>query len=180
MPSDFQLAQQRNLSLDVIRRMGELWAVKLNLRPGDPLEPVIEWLGGEIVRATLSELADTDDRSLLVRGIADFTITIMSLPLSRGQLRVQLAHELGHYCIHFAHMGLPMRATRYSSPKHERVDNQANAFLFGLLMPNDLFVEQMMITNDKYELASLFGVPLRIAEGQMHRILALQARTAQA
>jgi hypothetical protein len=148
-----------NASKAAIIAAAEKFACDAGLQPGDPLEPLVERLGGQVCYKPLDD-ADFDDGSIVVECQGKFTIT---LPAYTGAARDRftIAHELGHYFLHFPRCCAPMAAKRYGS---DRVEWEANWFAAGLLMPSAQFREAWQAWNgDAEKIAALFGVSTRAA-----------------
>lgn len=93
-------------------------------------------LGGALV---------VDDRaeSLDVREQGDFTVIV---PTHTSQLRDRftIAHELGHYFLHYRapeHHRIGERASKFTRLARDVAETQANVFASNLLMPTDHFKE---------------------------------------
>lgn len=137
----------------------EKFACDAELQPGDPLEAIVERLGGRVCYKPLDD-ADLDDGSIVVEGQGKFTIT---LPTYTGAARDRftIAHELGHYFLHYPRCCAPMAAKRYGS---DRVEWEANWFAAGLLMPSAQFRNAYATyAGDIAKLAALFGVSQQAA-----------------
>lgn len=137
------------LAADVARELG--------FGPGETIEPIVERLGGEIVYGDLGE-DDSDSGSIRIEP-SKFTINI---PLNTSPLRDRftIAHELGHYVLHYLLHNRKatgkkithMRAQRYGS---DQTEFEANWFAAAFLMPTDTF---------RAVYASLGGDILKVAE----------------
>ncbi len=148
-----------NASKAAIIAAAEKFARDVELQPGDPLEPLVERLGGEVCYKPLDD-ADFEAGSIVVECHGKFTI---SLPTYTGAARDRftLAHELGHYFLHFPLCCAPMAARRYGS---DRVEWEANWFAAGLLMPSSQFrAAWVTYGGDVEKIAALFGVSTRAA-----------------
>lgn len=113
---------------------------------------------------TMKELAESG--SLKVRGLGDFTIILASFT---GELRnnFTIGHELGHY---FLHSGYPDNVKPIYAPRlgTDRVEQQANRFAAGLLMPRDEFIEMAAeLNNSPVRLAGYFRVSPVAAEARL-------------
>lgn len=116
----------------------------LGLGFGDPIEPVVASLGGAIsFRAPIG--VDRHD-SIVIEPSGQFRIFLSSMTSSRRD-RFTLAHELGHFFLHFPlvrqlHPHAGMRATRWvddTNPDLQRCEWEANWFAAALLMPESEF-----------------------------------------
>lgn len=113
-------------------------AKKLNYQAGEALEPVVKRLGG-LIEYGDSEHSDSGSIEITPNG---FTI-FLSLTTSLLRDRFTIAHELGHFVLHYLyqkqHRDLPithLRAARYGSGDAE---NEANWFAAAFLMPPEVF-----------------------------------------
>lgn len=166
--SDYVRPVATGLRKAQVFRIAEDVNAKLGLEPGDDLYPVVENLGGRIeVADTLREGASSSG-SLYVDGDDDFRIIIPShTGLKRD--RFTIAHELGHFFIHYVLTGSAknpatkkMKALRKDS---ERVEWEANWFAAAFLMPSEQFTEIYDDCNGDLEaVAEEFDVSYSAAE----------------
>jgi Zn-dependent peptidase ImmA (M78 family) len=116
-------------------------------------------LGGEIV---------VDDRaeSLEVREQGDFTV-IIPTHTSRLRDRFTIAHELGHYFLHYRapeHHRVGERASTFTRLGRNVAETQANVFASNLLMPADDFTAMFdLLGRDMAAVARHFGVSVPAA-----------------
>lgn len=121
------------LSYDAIRdyaeRVGEHYAIYDRSGAGD-VRALVRQLGGRVA------IGDSRE-SLHVNGPGDFTIFLPHMTSSRRD-RFTIAHELGHYFLHYLY---PKRTAAASFGRGERniVETQANVFASSLLMPAEQF-----------------------------------------
>lgn len=120
-------------------------AEQLGYEPGAPLEPVITKLDGQIAYGELAE-EESESGSIMI----DSGRFVIHIPLNTSPLRDRftIAHELGHYVLHYLYPNqfdnrniTRLRAHRYGSGQAEY---EANWFAAAFLMPADKF-------KDKYE-----------------------------
>jgi hypothetical protein len=166
MSTDHASPAPCNASKAAIIAAAEKFAREVELQPGEPLEPLVERLGGQVCYKPLDD-ADFDDGSIVVECQGRFTIT---LPTYTGAARERftIAHELGHYFLHFPRCGAAMAAKRYGS---DRVEWEANWFAAGLLMPSAQFREAWQTyAGDIGKVAALFGVSPRAATIQARNL----------
>ncbi|GAB7021474.1 ImmA/IrrE family metallo-endopeptidase [Salidesulfovibrio brasiliensis] len=117
----------------------------------DGLQNLLNDLGGELV------YVDSDDleESLLIHGDGSFTIYLPHHTSDRRDY-FTIAHELGHYFLHWEDDG---EETPFCRGESNLVEWQANWFAAELLMPTDEFTEAAEeCGNDVNELADQFGV----------------------
>lgn len=138
----YRQAVETNLTRSSIWKLAESVAQQLKFRPCDDIIPVIKKLGGRVKAEDALSSDPEKSGSLYVNCKGDFTII---LPLHTGSTRDRftLAHELGHYIVHYLwpleNEGLDegkMIALRKGS---ERVEWEANWFASAFLMPEQAF-----------------------------------------
>jgi Zn-dependent peptidase ImmA (M78 family) len=147
-----------NANKGAIEAFGSKFAAKLGYGAGAPLRPIVERLGGRIIYQALDTLGDA---SILVYGQGNFEIF---LPEDTAPVRdrFSIAHELGHYVLHFPLTGQrPMKAYRFGS---SRVEWEANWFAAGFLMPADEF--KTRFSAGLRPIAQHFGVSMAAAEAR--------------
>jgi hypothetical protein len=115
-------------------------AKQLGYEPGAPLEPIVKKLRGSLAYGE-DDGGDSDSGSIRI-GPDGFTIYI-ALDTSSLRDRFTIAHELGHFVLHYLypnqHKGAKikwLRAQRYGSGQ---VEYEANWFAAAFLMPTDIF-----------------------------------------
>lgn len=117
-------------------------------------------LGGEIV-------VDDRDESLEVREKGDFTIII---PTHTSQLRDRftIAHELGHYFLHYRapeKHRVGERLSTFTRLGRNVAETQANVFASNLLMPESQFRSKFeQVSGDMTQLARHFEVSVPAAK----------------
>jgi len=126
-----------NASKAVVSKFAEQVADWLKFGQGKSLEVLVESIGGKIIYRSVLDSFGRADGSLYVEKKADFKI-ILSATTGAERNRFSIAHELGHYFLHFLHREetRPMRATRSGS---DRVEWEANWFAGAFLMPEKSF-----------------------------------------
>ncbi len=132
-------------------------AVDLGLDSGKKLETAVHDLGGTIHYVdSLEAFEETTDGSIVVNGIGDFQIFLAN-DVGYARTRFTLAHELGHYALHFVNGAQqPIKAQRYGSGETE---TEANWFAAALLMPTEQFKQAHDELNGSHSaLAEKFGV----------------------
>jgi Zn-dependent peptidase ImmA (M78 family) len=120
------------------------------------IDTLVKNLGGRIRYGDSKE-------SLHVNKPGDFTIYLPQLTSARRD-RFTLAHELGHYFLHYRY---PATEGPESFGRGERnlEETQANVFASSLLMPADKFRSAWRETGgDKWEVGRRFQVSPRAAE----------------
>ena len=141
-------------------------------RARDFLEWIVERFGGRIeVESPVNAVTDNSG-SLRIRGKANFVIRL-SPYTSPLRDNFTLAHELGHYFLHYdpdqGQVGKEVVFERYGSDIFER---EANRFAAALLMPKrefrDVFRKHR---GDLYTVAGYFGVSVEAAKVRAQYIL---------
>ena len=142
-------------------------AEHLQYQPGQDLEPVVARLGGKIRMQDVLDFNHQASGSIRVEGQGDFQI-FLAAHTGPTRDRFTIAHELGHYFLHFIYPNQTGRAVekleaeRYGSG---RVEWEANWFAAGFLMPTIQFREQfMLLGRSVLLLADKFGVSNEAAQ----------------
>lgn len=164
---EYGVPQQSGLTKDSVNMLAESVASQLKYKPGDALEPVVASLGGRIEYQDLWEMEASSSGSIQIQKHGDFVIYLAS---HTGPLRDRftIAHELGHYVLHFLYpesrgrrIG-PIQAQRYGTGP---VEWEANWFAAGLLMPSESFKKVFKQSDgDLIEVAKKFGVSVQAAD----------------
>lgn len=154
---DYRVATPCHASFDTIQEFAETVAKRLGYKPGGKLEPIVRDLGGKIVFQDLENLSNTDGGSIVIDSQSMFTIYISRYTSSKRD-RFTIAHELGHYFLHFPmdKKLSPMKASRYGN---DLVEREANWFAAGFLMPSTAFKKILAeYDNDIDLVAAYFSV----------------------
>jgi len=133
----------------------------MGFEPGDPIEDVVAELGGAI--SYRNPVGEAIPESIRVEPSCKFKIFLSSLT-SISRDRFTVAHELGHFFLHFplvtqSFPGYGMRATRWVDENNEdlqRCEWEANWFAASFVMPESHFRET--ITSGVSSSAAFFGV----------------------
>ncbi|MBF6672459.1 ImmA/IrrE family metallo-endopeptidase [Glutamicibacter sp. FBE19] len=97
------------------------------------------------------------DESLTVNSASDFTIHLPPLTSERRD-RFTIAHELGHYFLHYLQPSLDGKF-RFGRGRRNRAETQANYFAASLLMPESKFRDAYIeYSGDDWAIADAFGV----------------------
>jgi predicted transcriptional regulator len=165
--SDYSHPEPSGISKEMVERMAALVAAELGYQPGVPWGDVIEALGGKITYQTIWEMEDSTSGSIRIADEGDFEI-FLAAHTGAERDRFTIAHELGHYFLHFLfprQLGRKvgsLRATRYGSG---RVEWEANWFAAGFLMPEAEFRRAYTETSrDLFALSEHFGVSKKAVE----------------
>lgn len=146
---------------DVIEAFASSIAKKLGYTAGSSLEPIIKRLGGRLTYQSLDDLMKSD-ASIRVDGEGDFEIFLPD-HTSMERDRFSIAHEIGHYVLHYPKNKRPMVAQRFGST---RVEWEANWFAAGFLMPADEFKQTFSSLAALPEVARHFKVSVAAAEAR--------------
>ena len=156
---------RKELSKDVQR-----FADRHDFKPGDDLTRVVAALGGKL---TYHDHVSTDAPiSLRVRSLGDFTIFRSPIP-SPVRTRATIAHELGHYLLHYPKVleqrrEVEMVATASIDKNDEeayRAEIEANWFTSQLLMPAHEFSQKVGLEGLEAAITH-FRVPRKFAEAR--------------
>lgn len=150
-----------NLGKMGVGHVAESVARQLNYDIGSDLESLVARLGGEIRYQDIWELDSSESGSIEIYGDDKFVITLAA-HTSRARDRFTIAHELGHFYLHYR---LPrvngraidrLRAARYGG---NQAEIEANWFAASFLMPEAKFREEYRaMGGDLTLLAAKFGV----------------------
>lgn len=134
---------------------------KVGYSPAEPIEGVVERLGGRLSTLGLSDMVEGIDGSIRVNGIRDFVINT-SLLSGDARNRFTIAHEIGHYFLHSPNNpDNKLIARRYDSG---RTEWEANWFAAAFLMPEQQFKEQFESLGRRIiDVANYFKVSLEAA-----------------
>lgn len=156
-------AEPANLSKAQVHSLAEKFAELVGYKPGGNLNDVIEKLGGKVVVEDTLLTDPSRSGSLLVDAAGDFKI-ILPAHTSAMRDRFTLAHELGHYVIHylFTRKEGRLMALRRGS---DRIEWEANWFAAAFLMSREAFSSAYARHGANVDaLASEFGVSASAAE----------------
>jgi hypothetical protein len=120
------------------------------------IDRLIDVLGGRV------EVAH-DSESLHVRRPGDFTVYVPRLTSARRD-RFTVAHELGHYFLHYLLAG-DIGEQRFNRGASNQLETQANVFAASLLMPAEPFRNAWHAHDgDAWPVALQFDVSPRAAD----------------
>ncbi|CAN7695918.1 ImmA/IrrE family metallo-endopeptidase [Rhizobium sp. LjRoot30] len=152
-----------------VHNFAEELARNLSFEPGDAFDRLISMLSGKVLYRNPS----TQERpeAIRVEPSGRFEIYLPSVT-SLGRDRFTIAHELGHFFLHFpmvqelrgAEFG--MQATRWvdeGKPELRRCEWEANWFAAAFMMPEEEFREAFAQHESLARVASLFGVTIAAA-----------------
>ncbi|WP_267424919.1 ImmA/IrrE family metallo-endopeptidase [Methylobacterium sp. GC_Met_2] len=160
-----------------VHTFAEAVAEHLGYIPAEPIDPILQKIDGRLAYRPLFGTAESAD-SIHVEPSGNFTI-FMSGMTSSERDRFTIAHELGHYFLHFPlvrkrHPGKMMVATRWvdeTDAIQRRAEWEANWFAAAFLMPADAFRQAATLCdNDVSELSAKFGVSLHAAKIRLRTV----------
>lgn len=149
-----------NLSYEEIERYANHIASAHNLSQEGPADitRLVEDLGGKI------EYADGAE-SLHVNGKGDFVVKVPYFTSSLRD-RFTIAHELGHYFLHYRLPSLK-DSQSYGRGGKNRAETEANVFASCLLMPRDQFASIWKNEDgDEWAVSAHFNVSPSAARGR--------------
>jgi hypothetical protein len=153
-------AEACNVRKDVIDTFAAKVAWKLGYTAGAALEPIVQRLGGRLTYQSLDDLTRSE-ASIRIDGPGNFEIFLPDHTSSERD-RFSIAHELGHYFLHYPKRQGLMVAQRFGST---RVEWEANWFAAGFLMPAVEFTA-VCRAGDLAEAARHFKVSVPAAEAR--------------
>ncbi|MEC9346659.1 MAG: ImmA/IrrE family metallo-endopeptidase [Pseudomonadota bacterium] len=161
----FEKAKPSNLPKAIVAEFAEKVAEHLGYEPGSNMLSLLEQLGGRIKYKEFWDLHDVGADSITIFAPSDFEIYVSSRT-SPERDRFTIAHEIGHYFLHylfrrdmdedFRNSNCGMQATRYGSSREEW---EANWFAASFLMPKSEFKEKFReFEGDVDSIANFFRV----------------------
>lgn len=168
MTSDYSRPIASNLSKQQVYEFAEMVQRELEFEPGGDLNELVDSLGGQvIVKDTIFDDPEQSG-SLYVDDIDSFRIIIPS-HTSPKRDRFTIAHELGHFFLHYLlpdrHLDLTSKKMLALRKDSDRVEWEANWFSSAFLMPSDAFKTQFRVLDgDISQLSDYFDVSYSAAE----------------
>jgi Zn-dependent peptidase ImmA (M78 family) len=172
--SPYKLPVPTNATKERVHAFAEEVAEKLSFAPGDPIEPLVSRLGGQIEYKNALDFKSHIPESIKIEPSRQFRIYLPSMS-SAPRHRFTIAHELGHFFLHFPmvseadpHAG--MIATRWvdesgDSEQLKRAEWEANWFAAAFLMPSHAFRSMLReFSGNIVPVAVRFGVSTQAAE----------------
>lgn len=155
-------AKACNVRKDAVETFAAEFAEAIGYKAGGDLEQIVESLGGRIHLQSFDE-ARKSDASIQVRTKGDFDIFLPAHTTFERD-RFSIAHEIGHYLLHYPMTNKPMKAQRFGS---NRVEWEANWFAAGFLMPEREFRKKFRETRSPTYLARHFKVSVSAVQARM-------------
>jgi len=165
-PEDMGYTEARpsNLTKTAVYSLAEYLRSQLNFMPGGDLNPVLERLGGRLQVRDFWDLNGNESGSIYIHAEGQFDVCVSSITSGRRD-RFTIAHEIGHYVLHFLYLRQQGQvvervfARRYGNSRQEW---EANWFAAAFLMPEAPF--RAAFTGDISAIAQQFGVSIKAAE----------------
>lgn len=163
MGTEYANPESCGLSKSAVANLAEKFAREMvNYEPGTDLTPIVERLGGRITYQDLCELKHSDSGSIQVEPDSTFSIFLPN-HTSPERDRFTIAHELGHYVLHFLlprtsgqNLELGLQAARFGKGQTEF---EANWFAASFLMPANAYKEKYTEASGSIErVADFFDV----------------------
>ena len=165
--TEYRTPKPTGYDKESVYRLAEAIASQIKYAPGDSLVEMVEKLGGKLSYRDFWQTGVDDSDSTLVRSEGDFDI-VLSTNTSQERDNFTIAHELGHYFLHYlipqreSPDNREFRANRYGS---DRTEWEANWFAAALLMPEEQFRSDISTANGNIAtVAKNYGVSLIAAK----------------
>jgi hypothetical protein len=159
--------QPCSLSYEEISKLAEDVAVVLNFKAGDPIESIVERLGGTI------EYYPLEVRNPVTIKVENNSKFILKLPQIIFLLhkRLSIAHEIGHFILHSQLGKYQIEAYRIAKSIDDEVEYEANLFARHFLVTDDELLEFIKHAGKKsFDVAVHFYVPQPIAKVRLSEI----------
>jgi Zn-dependent peptidase ImmA (M78 family) len=158
-------AKASGLPKDSVYEIAESVRKQLGYDVGGDIKQAVSRIGGRVAIASTS--SDENSGSIDIHGVDNFDIFLAS-DTGRTRDRFTIAHELGHYVLHFLWRRRTepalqnLSAERYDST---RAEWEANWFAAAFLMPKKEFIAAFNSCNENLSaVADQFGVSTKAAE----------------
>lgn len=155
-------AEPCNVRKDAIEAFAAKFAEAIGYEAGDDLDQIVKNLGGRIVLQSFGAARESE-ASIRVHEKGKFDIFLPAHTTFERD-RFSIAHELGHYVLHYPLKNRPMEAWRFGS---NRVEWEANWFAAGFLMPEKEFRKKFDETGSPVFLARHFKVSVSAVQARM-------------
>lgn len=164
--SRYNEPKECGLSKPAVDKLAASVAKQVGYKPGSDLLPIVKQLGGRIGVNDLWSVSTATSGSITIEETGSFEISLAS-HTGAVRDRFTIAHELGHFVLHFLLPNQQGRKTgsimarRYGTG---RVEWEANWFAAGFLMPEAAFRAAWRSLGGSVNLvADQFGVSLEAA-----------------
>jgi Zn-dependent peptidase ImmA (M78 family) len=143
-----------NLAKEEIYQKAKDISKQYDFEIGGDLKPIVTEMGGEIEYEDIDYFLLDGSSSIFIERIGDFCIKIPQFT-SPLRDRFTLAHELGHYVLHYLDQG---RTDKMKVARRIKgtIGTEANYFAAEFLMPSDKFKEKWEEYQNESMLAGIF------------------------
>lgn len=167
------------LAREAIEGIAENMSMQSGYQPSASLKQIVAPFGGEVqfhdYLSAPANMVVGRDGSIDIRGRGDFEI-LVPLHTSDAQDRYTVAHELGHYVLHYLwharHNADLGRVIAHRSGGQARAEDEANWFASAFLMPAGKVATLWQTAPSLGEVASHFGVSPAAARHRVNRLTA--------
>lgn len=160
------LNQPSGLTRPQIEALAESLAGSANYQPGGDIAEVVENFGGKILIDTDPFEAKETQESIHINEDSTFVVNLPAAT-SIERDRFTIAHELGHYILHYLFLGKNKTGDRFKANRFGsgRLEWEANWFAASFLMPKGKYIESYRQNMGLHSLiASEFGVSVSASE----------------
>jgi hypothetical protein len=125
----------------------------------DFLDKLVHFLRGRIEIGSGPSWEEIEGGSLIIDPSATGFVIRLSPHTTPLRDNFTIAHELGHFVLHYPHKKPPAEPMRFNRYGSGLVESQANRFAAAFLMPADDFKSvRVALADDPYMIAGYFGV----------------------
>lgn len=173
---DFRFPQAVNVSCEYIANRAHEVASFFSYKYDGKMESLVEAIGGSVRSVDYWDMREPKYEAIHILRNGQFTI-YLSKRTSRYVKNFSIAHELGHFFLHFmngevkdfwrfeSQNPLPMVAYRNGD---QEVEQQANNFAVALLIPNEVLSDRYSTLNGNVEsISASFGVEQYIVQRRL-------------
>jgi Zn-dependent peptidase ImmA (M78 family) len=162
----YALPKPCNLGKKAVSDLAEKIAEQVEFNPSVDLESLVSRLGGQIHYKDIWDLHSSESGSIEINSETNFHITLAS-HTSKARDRFTIAHELGHYFLHYRYpklQGEEIIRLRAARSGNDLAEIEANWFAASFLMPEAPFREAYQHANgDLEQLSQQFAVSMSAA-----------------
>lgn len=138
----------------------------------DFLDKLVHFLRGGIEISSVPTWEEADGGSLIIEPGAKRFVIRLSPHTTPLRDNFTIAHELGHFVLHYPHKNPPAEPMRFNRYGSGLVEAQANRFAAAFLMPAAEFkLARAQFADDAYMIAGHFGVSQPAVTVRMEYIL---------
>lgn len=161
MANPFCRPEAGNFSKKSVYQLAAKIAAQLDYTPNGDIHAAIKKAGGSIDYRNPDELEGGESGSMIIESVGKFQI-LLSNYTSMNRDRFTIAHELGHYVLHYfiKAQKSPIGRMICTRAGEGRVEWEANWFAAGFLMPEPDFRRIYEELQDPETVADCFGVSL--------------------